>query len=553
MIKKPWSVSIAALVVLLFNSGCSPDLTCEDNWCGTVVITSGRVRNLVPPLAAYDVDIAISNHIYSKLADVGAELNTVGDAGFTPNLAESWRFEDPLTLAFTLASNAHWHDGTPVTASDVEFTFSIYRDQNVNSLFRSRLDAISSVTVRDSLTVLFHFSEQYAEQFFDAVYHMHILPRHILESVPPGELRTHSFGLNPIGSGPYRMVRWEPGELVELAADSTHHLGKPSIRRVIWQAAAGPTPAINPLIGNTADFHHNVAEASDIPRVEDTDHLRLIDYPSNVYNYIGFNLRNPDDQESPHALFSNRELRRAITMAIDRVSLREAIVGANGLPSVGPVTPALWIFDENLVDALPYDAERALATLESLGWRDSNDDGTLDRAGQDLAFTLLVPEISVRTRAAVILQNQLQGAGIRIDIEEVEFASFIDRLSNGQFDAHYNGIGQDPSPSGMADNWSQKGFGGFNYGRYSNPEFERLTAEAKGTTDRAAALAKWHEALRVINEDAPAIWLYVPRLNAAVHTRIENVSVRPGNPWMTVPQWRIPPGNFIERDLFGSQ
>ena len=542
--------TLSTVVALAGVPGCTPDISCVGGWCGTLVVSSAPVRSLVPPLAYWDVDVGLADLLFAKLADLGADLNTAGDVGFVPKLAQTWEFEDSLTISFSLNPGARWHDGTPVTAQDVAFTFDVYRNPSVNALARPRLDEIESVTIRDSKTVVFQFSRYYQEQFFDAVHHMHIIPHHVLGTVAPEDLRSHAFTLEPIGCGPYKLAGWRPGEVVDLLADSTFFLGRPGVPRILWRSAAGPTAAIDELVANTVDFTHAVLEPSDVERIANESHLRLVEYPSNTYYHVAFNLRDPENPDLPHPLLGDRNLRRAIVTTVDRSALIDGLVGEHGLRSVGPVTPALWVWSEDLPEGLPCDTAQARMQFEQLGWHDTDGDGVLDRDGRQLALELLVRPVASHTRGAVILQEQMRRLGIRVDIEELETAAYVDRLSSGQFDAHYNVLGLDPSPASIGD-WSEAGFGVFNYGKYSNPEFTRLVQEAINATNRTSALTKWREALGIINEDAPAIWLYIPRKRAVVHERFENVSVRPDQPWAMIPDWRVSPSRLIDRDLYG--
>jgi len=552
MKRSSWFVITPATILTVAGfSGCTPELSCESGWCGTVVVASAPVRSLFPPQPQLDVDLGIADLIFSKLADVGPSFNTVGDTDFVPGLANSWDFEDSLTISVSLNPLGRWHDGTPVTAQDVVYTFNVYRDPAVNSNARSRLSAIETVTARDSMTVVFRFRNYYPEQFYDVVSLVHILPSHLLESVASEDLRSHEYALNPVGSGPYRLVRWIPGESVELAADSDHFLGRPGVPRIIWRTVAGASAGVDELVANRADFLHVVAEPADLERIADAPHLRLSEYASNTFNIISFNLRDPENPDRPHPLFGDRALRRAIVMSVNRPALIQSVLGPYGLPCVGPVTPALWIWDDQLEDALPFDSAEARAALKDLGWSDSDGDGVLDRDGRRLAFDLLLPPNPIRARGALVLQDQLGRMGIQMNIEDLDWPAFFSGQETGQFDAAYNSLGQDPSPAALATDWTEDGFGEFNVGKYSNPEYTRLVRGARDGTDRTASLAKWHAALRIINEDAPAIWLYVPRKFAAVHERFDDVLIFPYQPWRGLQSLRVPPTRLIERDLFG--
>jgi peptide/nickel transport system substrate-binding protein len=225
-------------LALLATIACTRRGNCRDEYCGTLVIAAtGSVTTLLPPLSEAATERDIFDQILLRLADFKAGASTIGDSGFVPQLARSWEWTDPLTLAFHLDPRARWQDGAPVTASDVQFTFEAYTDTAIASGNQTALSHLGSVTAADSLTAVFRFRDRYPEAFFDATFHMRILPAHLLRDVPRHEWRTAAFGRAPIGNGPYRFVRSTPGESVELTADSGFFLGRPHLRRLIWRFA----------------------------------------------------------------------------------------------------------------------------------------------------------------------------------------------------------------------------------------------------------------------------------------------------------------------------
>ena len=504
---------------------------------------------LLPAVSQSDVGHSIGDMIFLKLADIGPELNTVDDAAFVPRLAEAWAFEDSVTLVFTLHPDARWHDGTPVRADDVVFTFGVYTDTLVGAPARPRLAQIRSVTARDSLTVAFAFARPYPEQLFDAVYHMWILPRHLLEGVPRREFASAAFGRDPVGAGPYRFVRWTPGESIELAGDSTFFLGRPGIRRVIWRFTGGDPPAaLRLLLSGDADLLNYLwAEAQ--TEVEASADARVVPYlSSTTYSYLAFNFLSPEDPTRPHPLFGDRRLRRAVTMAVDRGAVVRAVDGPDGVLARGPMGLAYWINDMPYAQ-LPFDSALARRELAALGWQDSDGDGILDRDGTSLSFELLVPSTSTpRRRSAVIVQEQLRRVGIDLQIGETDFTTFQERLQAGDFDVFFGTFGGDPSPSTIAEAWTEDAVGGYNYGHYVDPAFDRAVAGALQARTLDAARAEWTAAITLINEDAAAVWMSASPPKAGVHRRLENVTIRGDNMTATLPQWHIAPSRMIARD-----
>jgi len=538
------ALALSGALAVVVAWGCRRESSCESRSCGTaVVVTSAEADALFPPLSTSDVGVGLGDLIFAKLADVGPSLNTVGDSGFVPVLARAWRFEDSLTLSLTLRPEARWHDGAPVSAEDVAFTFDVYQDSLVNSPTRPRLAELTSVTARNPHTVVIRFRRAYAEAFFDAVYHMRILPRHLLDSIPRGRLASHPFGRSPVGSGPYRFVRWKAGEFVELAADSSFFLGRPGIRRLIWRFAGDPFTAVTQLVAGDADIMHALGGPENVRRVASAAQVRLVEYPLTAYGFVAFNLRDPRAPDRPHPLFADRELRRALSMAVDRGVLVRAVLGEYGRVPVGPVSRALWISSDD-VEQIPFDTGAARRALTELGWRDSNGDGVVDRAGRSLAFDLLVPSTSsVRHGAALILQEQLRRVGVAVTLREQEFNVFMSRAAAGRFDAYFGMWAQDPSPASILETWTAAGLGHSNFGSYASPAFDSLVHAAVRAPDPAAARGRWRAALSRINADAPALWLLAPTGVAGVHRRFDNVSIRPDQWTADLWTWRVAPAS----------
>jgi peptide/nickel transport system substrate-binding protein len=538
------------LAVLLVASACAERPSgCPDGWCGTVVTAGAEPDVLLPPVSQIDVGTWLGDLIFSKLADLGSTPVTVGDQGFEPQLAARWAWEDPTTLRFELDRRARWHDGVPVTARDVAFSFDVYRDPAVNAGARSLLGRIASVTSRDAHTVLVRFSQRYPEAFFDAVYHVRILPAHWLDTVPRSRLAQHPFGRHPIGSGPFRFVRWDAGQQVELAADAEYFLGRPGLRRVIWRVVPNMTTLVTQLAAGETDVGFVLGSPELLQQLRGVRSLRLVPYALNAYGYIGFNFRDPAHPDRPHPLFGNAELRRALSMAVDRRAVVRAVMDDVGEVPEGPLTRQSWIWNDSL-RALPFDTAQANRILEGLLWRRGSDGIRRNPAGRRLEFELLVPVTSgLRRSSAVIVQDQLKRAGVAMQIRELDLGTMMARAQAGRFDAAYLSWVQDPSPRALEQEWTSRGIGASNYQHYSNPAFDRLVQQASEEFDRARAQALWREAIALINRDAPAIWLYVPGAMVAVHERLEHVAVRP-DLWVAwLWKWRVNPRALLPRDL----
>ena len=541
---------VYVVLVVAVLAGCERRGGCTGANCGTLIDAAvGEPATLLPPSSEDIVANDIGEQLFLKLADVGMSENTVGDEDFQALLAQKWEWDGPLTLVFHLDPRARWQDGQPVTAADVEFTFNAYNDSAVGSPYRPKLHRIASVTQRDSLTAVFRFKERYPEMFYDAVYHMRILPAHLLRPVPRDQWRNAPFGRQPVGDGPYRFVRWQAAQSIELVADSTFFLGRPGIRRLIWRFTPNLQVAVQQAIADEADVREQLVTPDNVERARAAKQLAVYTYRGNVYTLLWFNQRSPDDSTLPHPIFADRDVRRALTMAVDRASLLKSALGELAKVPPGPMSELLGIWDPD-IRQLPYDTAQAARILSAHGWRDHDGDGVRDKNGQPLEFHVLVPTTSVlRRQYARLLQEQYRAIGVKVDIDELEGAVVNQRAATGKFDTAILSRANDPSPSsGIAQSWTRAGFGGSNFGRYYNPELERLVDRAVTANTRDQARALWRAAMETVNADAPGIFLYALDNVAAVHKRVENVQFRPDSWAALLRTWRIPPDRLIDRD-----
>ena len=547
---------VIASLALLAASACSAGDLRDDASAtphgGTLVISAGgEPETLLPPIATSVPSKVIGDMVYDHLAEVGDSMNTVGDAGFSPRLAHSWDWAaDSLSIVFHLNPAARWHDGQPVRASDVRFTWRLYSDAANGSPYAASIASIDSVTVRDSLAAVFWFSERSPMQFYDAVNAMSILPEHATGNVSGPELRSAAIGRAPVGSGRFRFVRWNAGASLELAADTGNYAGRPGLDRVIMTIAPDFNAALTRLLGGEADLIEQVP-ATSIAQIESDSSLRLLLAPGLDYNFVQLNLRHPKNRNRPHPIFGDRELRRALTAAVDRRRTVQNAYDSLANVALGPTIRGYPTTD-TVMRQIQFSPDAARRTLDSLGWKDLDGDGIRERRGTKLEFTLAVPGSSrARVAMAVLLQEQLRQVGARVNLEQLDFTAFIDRETRRDFDAVFGGWRVEASPGGIRQTWGSagsRGSKGTNYGSYENSTFDAQVDSALASTTLAARRVWFTRAYQTIIDDAPAIWFAEPKRVMAVHRRIQTRGLRPDAWWVNIGDWTISPASRIDRD-----
>src|SRR6266566_847250 len=472
---------LALLALSFFIGGCTERTSASGTGDvgGTLVIaTIADPGTLFPPLGMTVQAKQITEQIYDYLADVGPDLDTRNEKGFRPALADRWRWtSDSLMLAFHINPRAKWHDGRDVTARDVQFTFDLNKNPALGGRFDGELTNIDSVTVTDSLTAVFWFHQRSPTQFLDAAAQLLILPAHQLEKIGVSALREEV--PPPIGTGRFRLGKWDKGASVEIVADTSNYRGRAKLDRVIWSVALEFPTAVTKLFSGEADLFdalrpENLAELAHHPE------LRTILLPGMDYAFLRFNLRDPANRNRPHPLFGDRSLRRAIAMSLNRGTLVRNVLDTFALVPAGPTVRAYPTTDPR-GSQLPFDSAHASQLLDSLGWARRPNDGMRVRDGNELGFTLMIPTISMtRMRLGPLIQEQLRRAGIRVKLEPLETVTEGARETRGTFDAALDVWVMGASPDGIKGAWGSIGVGknGVNYSSYDNPKFDELLDSA---------------------------------------------------------------------------
>jgi peptide/nickel transport system substrate-binding protein len=538
-----WTARLVLAAVLSGAPAARPTLVLAQREPSSIVIVTGAEATVpVPTLMEgkqnTTANYEIADHLFLRLAAVGPGLVTAGDQGFVPLLARSWTRRDSLTLVFELDPRARWHDGTPVTARDVTFTLGRARDSTIADRLANVTRRIASVEAEGDHRVVFRFKEVYSEQLYDATFHVPILPAHLLAALPSTGAAWASFVARPVGSGPYRWVRREAGQFIELAANRDFFLGRPGIDRVIVRAAASPDARLNLLLAGEADAMDNIpSPTTNIPRVRAAKDLRLVTVPSNNLGYLLFNQRDPANRDRPHPILADREVRRALVLALDRDLLVRAVLGEYGYVPFGPVSAQLWI-RHGAPSPSRQDQSTARRLLAGRGWVDRDGDGIREnRNGTPLSLRLLVTTSStIRTQMAAIVQQQLRQVGVRIDLVRTDFAVWSERHDAGDFDIDFSAAGQDPSPSGLIHSWTCGGPG--NVGGYCDPGADSLLQQAIASPKADPRL--WHGFLRRVEENAPAAFLYTQVYVFGVNRRFRDVTIRPESSWSALWRWSVP-------------
>jgi peptide/nickel transport system substrate-binding protein len=558
LMRPPPPLRVLAALVFTLVAGCTSNEGGSKSAAsgpagGTLIFASpGDPVSVFPAFLTDQVGAPIIDLVFDHLADISNELTTTGDKTFSPRLAKSWTWApDSLSITYSLDPRARWHDGKPVTAADVRYSLRAFTDPKAASPIASLLTNVDSVSVKDSLTAVIWFKKRTPEQFYDVAYQLYIVPEHVYGSTPLDSLRTSAVARTPIGSGQFRFVQWQPDVKFELEADTANYHGRPLLDRVIFTPTTDGSTRRTQVLTGQADLMQNFP--GEISVLDSSKIARPLLIPSLQYAFLGMNLYARKSNMQAHPIFSDVRVRRALSMAVNRVDMLRNVFGDQGLLAHGPF-PMILSASDSTVKLPPYDTAAAAALLDSAGWR-RGPDGMRAKHGTPLKFSLLMPATSTpRHKYSQLLQEQYRRLGAKLEIDAVDLKTYADRTQPGSkagdFDMAIQAFATDPSPSGMRQNWGTAGIGpqGQNFLHYSNPRTDALIDSMSAAFDPAMVKQYAKRAFQQIADDAPAIWLYDITEVDAVNRRINVTKTRADGWWHTLAEWSIAPDKRIDRD-----
>ena len=497
---------------------------------GTLVVGEISAYESLNPMSTTDAHARdIYNLMFLSLLDENDDFLT-----FEPRLATSWEFSpDRRELTFHLRDNVVWSDGVAFTAHDVAATFIAQKDTAMAWSGRHLKEHIDEVRVVDDFTVLFHFSHVYPYQVMDAN-DGPIFPKHFLEKMPPEEIRglkVEDFPTN----GPFRIGEWVRGQTLTLVPyEDYYDEGKPCLDRVIFKIIPDQVNLITQLKSGEVDCMESLPPMDfDKFRSED-DGIQTFNFPARAYVYIGWNGKHP--------LFRNKDIRRAMTMAIDRNEIIGNLYYGLAEECTSPFIPQMWAYNDE-IEPIEYDPEGAKQLLAGMGFTDSDGDGWLDRDGKRFEFEMMTNQGNqIRNDIQVMVQEQLSQIGVKVEPVILEWTVMLEKHKAEDFESIVSAwrVG---TKVDLAPIWSceARKVGGYNRVDYCNAEVDRLNSTATGILDFDEARPLFFRAQEIIYEEQPFTFMYNPQAMLALHERFTGAKPDAISMYHNLHEWRVAP------------
>jgi peptide/nickel transport system substrate-binding protein len=475
---------------------------------------AGTPQFINPLLMQYNqVDQDLSALIFNGLT----RFNSQGD--LAPDLAERWEVsEDGLTYLFKLRSNVRWQDGQPFTADDVIFTVGLMQDPEFPGVpYLSDLWQSVMVEKLDRYTVRFILPEPFPA--FTDFTSIGILPQHLLAEMPARDLLNHPFNLQPVGTGPFRLVEVN-SKLARLTANRFYTGPKPRLAGLELHFYPNYQAAISAYREGEVQGISFIPPHL-IPAVQDIESLNLYSAQLSGYDLVYLNLQTPEQLP----FFQDVKVRQAMLSALDRQAIIDQALYGQGLPATGPILPWNWAYNADQT-IRGYEPMTATALLDESGWLDQDGDGIREKEGIPFAFTLLSSDDPDKIKVAEVVSQQWQQVGISATLEIVG-AGLGERLIQHNFQAALAEVllAGDPDPYPF---WHQTQIeGGQNYAGWNHSDASMLLETARTMTDRGRRNDLYFEFQRIFAEEVPSLILFHPVYTYGVSQEINDVQLMP--------------------------
>ncbi len=457
-----------------------------------IVAQTADMVTLDPPMYRARQTQNIHQMLYDTLVHRTDDLKDQG------RLAESWEVVDETTFKFKMRAGARFHDGSPVTAKDVKFSYDRTLDPALKAPRAGLLDNVASTEAPDENTVIVKTKTPDPLTLVFLNYHA-ITPMALVSA------NLNAFLQKPVGAGPFTFQEWKKDERVVLTAYPNYWEGPPRVQTLIFRPIPDPSAMVSELESGGIDIAAEVPPAA-FADLKSNPNLQALTAPSTTVHYIGLNTRKPP--------LDNVKVRQALNMAIDKNAIINSVMVGLAVPVNGPLFPQSRGYDTNL-KGYAFDVAQAKALMKE--------------AGADAGFTMQLDTTAATKEAAEAVAGQLKQVGVTATINVMELGVLTTKINNGECDMYFNAWGDSAADGGVTfyRHFSSSQRQTFKDTWYSRPDLDKQIDDARFTFDFAKREQLLKDVLKTVVDDAPWLFLWQPNTLAAARASVKGFVPRP--------------------------
>ncbi len=440
---------------------------------------------------------------------------------YIPNMAECYTIsDDGLTFTFNLREGMLWSDGEPITAQDYKWTYDQMVNPDNEFPYLSQLSFITSYEALDDYTLEIKIDEVYAPALGQMSGLVTPLPKHIWENLDWGDPETNPEINSPsVVSGPYKLKEWKRDQYAIFEANDNYwYHGRPNFDSYVIEIVPDQDVAYQKLKSGESDTGTILPE--NLEEAKNLDNVNVYEWwpAAASWSYIGFNMRDGFPT-------SDINVRHGINYALDKELITDEVMLGQAKRLCGPFPPTSWVYNDE-IPCYEYDVDKALAAFAEAGYT-YDGEKMLDENGDQLTLKLLYGPNTSKTRElmAVVTQDMLSKIGITVEIQALEWASYLDAVQSDDpdWDLNLGGWRATVEPHIMYTIWAEESIPQLNSGAYINDEVQQLFTEGGQTYDPEIRKEKYGEAQRIIAEESPYVFLFYSKGWSGQNTRVQGI------------------------------
>jgi peptide/nickel transport system substrate-binding protein len=442
---------------------------------------------------------------YTWLMEYFSPLVTY-DVNFTKiqgELASSWDVApDGLRYTFHLRPGVKWHDGQPFTSADVQFTLNLVMNPASASAYASRFADVTSITTPDPLTAVITLKQPDAA-LLDALSFVVMVPQHQLGKIAPKDLvKSSIWYTNPIGTGPFEWDKYVTNQYVELKANPNYWRGRPKLNFLINRYFTDPSAALIALRAGEIQFTY--VSATDAAALQSDSSVRIVHAPSQILNYLGFNLRDPR--------FKDARVRQAIMYAIDRPTIVKNVLKTGQVAACSFSNPA---YIPSNLNSYALNVAKAKTLLQQANWAHIH--------GPPIEIVTYYNDTS-NLNALAVIQQELAQVGVSVTIRSMDNVTYGQISGSNNWHMLYAGAltGPDPDAVGIYLLSKDTPPNGINLDHVNLPAVDQGFALGRSETDPAKRAIDYQNVCRAINADVPIGPMWIQDRFGAVSSSVKN-------------------------------
>ncbi|NUN51970.1 MAG: hypothetical protein HUU06_04155, partial [Planctomycetaceae bacterium] len=512
-----------------------PAKATEDDWL--MVTLDGNPRTTNPLMGSSTYEFMLNGFLYDGPFGFDEKMIWKVNDHFVEKLDIS---PDQKVWTMRMKPGLKWHDGTPFTARDIQFSWEMIMSPEVVTVQRSGADELESVKALDDLTVEYVHKSPLPTSKWNVLFS--ILPKHVYEKDLKAnpDLKSGDYyskvNREGLGSGAYRLVEWVENDKIVLERWDGYAGEKPHFRRLVLRIV--PDQNVQLLTFEKGDLDEmRLSSKQFADETVRSEAFRKVGHKALGaewgYSYIAWNTRgNP--------FFGDVRVRRAMTMACNLPLMIRTLGYSLPQPCYGIFHPDSWMFNPE-VKLLPFDTDAAARLLDEAGWKVSEEDGWRYKGGQKFSFTLLMPQgAPVSVEIAAIFQQDLRSIGVEMKTQTIEWAVYQEKTRKHEFQASIAAWGTGTDPDTNWNIWHTEMIeqeGGRNYSCYSNKRVDSLFESARKEFDETKRRDMYREIQKIIYDEQPYTFVWNRPTTWAFNNRIRGVTFSPRGVWNFDPSY----------------